>query len=75
MLDNLIVEVGESLWGDRWQAEMARAIGVHKDTVRDWRQGCSTPRPGVYTDLLRIAVERAAAIDDVIEKLKRAGAP
>lgn len=73
MPDNLITRVGKSLYGDNWQAQMGRELGVHKDTVQDWRQGRSSPRPGVYVDLLRIAVERQAELDGVIDELKHCG--
>jgi hypothetical protein len=73
--ENLITQVGRALYGERWQADMARDIGVHKDTVQDWRQGRSQPRSGVYMDLLRLSVERAADFDEMIEKVKRAAAP
>jgi DNA-binding XRE family transcriptional regulator len=63
--DNLITRVGEALWGERWQAEMARAVSVHKDTVQDWRQGRSQPRPGVYRDLQRIVQERTSDLAKV----------
>jgi DNA-binding transcriptional regulator YiaG len=67
---NLIIRAGEALWGERWQAEMARALEVHKDTVQDWRQGRAQPRPGIYLDLLRIAVERQAELDELVEALR-----
>jgi len=35
--------------------------------------GTPWPRPGVYVDLLRITVERQAALDHLVEELKRAG--
>lgn len=73
MTENLITRAGKALYGDNWQAQMGRELGVHKDTVQDWRQGRSNPRPGVYVDLLRIAVERQAALDEIIEDLKRLG--
>lgn len=76
MADNkLIVRAGEALFGERWQAELARALEVSPDTVQDWRQGRMSPRPGVYVDLMRLAVERAAELDEVVEALKRAAAP
>lgn len=73
MSDNLITRVGKALYGDNWQAQMSRELGVHKDTVQDWRQDRSRPRPGVYVDLMRIAVERQGALDDIVEDLKRQG--
>lgn len=70
--NKLIIQTGEALWGERWQAEMARALGVHRDTVQDWRQGRAAPRPGVYVDLLRLAQARATAIGALMEPLRQA---
>lgn len=69
MTDNLIIRAGLALWGERWQAEMARALGVHKDTVQDWRQGRAQPRPGVYADLARIADDRLELIARIFGEL------
>lgn len=73
MPDNLITRTGRALFGDNWQAQMARELGVHKDTVQDWRQGRSNPRPGVCVDLLRLVVERREELDEIVEALKRNG--
>lgn len=70
----LIVAAGLALWGERWQTEMSRALDVSDRTVRRWAAGDDQPRPGVYVDLMRIAYERQGDIEDVIERLKRAGA-
>ncbi len=59
-----IIRMGHALWGERWQAPMAAALGVNKDTVQDWRQGRSRARPGILKDLLRIAKERRAELDE-----------
>jgi len=71
MTDDLIERVGIALYGKRWQAEMARAIGVNKDTVQDWRQQRAKPRSGVYKDLLDIASERQGELATLVEELAR----
>lgn len=64
-----IVRIGEALWGERWQAEMARALGVAKTTVQDWRQGRNAPRPGVWADLAAIVDDRRIVLAGVADDL------
>lgn len=71
----LISDIGRSLWGDRWQTDMARAIGVSDRTVRRWVDGSAEPAVGVYIDLLRLVIERASDLDDLIDRIKREGVP
>jgi nitrogen regulatory protein PII len=54
----LIAAVGAALWGERWKSEMARALGVSRDSVQDWTQGRMRPRLGVYVELLAIIQSR-----------------
>ena len=63
---DLIVATGRILWGERWQAEMSRALGVHKDTVQDWRRGRYSPRPVVWNELLEIASNRVIDLNDIV---------
>lgn len=67
-----IVRMGRALWGERWQAPMAAALGVNKDTVQDWRQGRSRARPGVLTALLQVAVARRSELDQAIAAIEAA---
>lgn len=72
MSNRLIADVGRALWGDRWQTEMSRALDISDRTVRNWAAGAVEPRQGVYMDLLRISEERAADMDEVIERIRGA---
>lgn len=74
MSKNLLHSAGEALYGPRWQSDLARDLGVSDRTVRRWVAG-DDPPPGVYIDLLRLVVERQVALDDLVDALKRAGAP
>lgn len=67
--DKLIVRIGNALYGDRWQAPLAAAIGVHKDTVQDWRQGRTAPRRGVIEDLRQIVAARRRTLDDIAAEI------
>jgi predicted transcriptional regulator len=65
----LITAAGEALWGSRWQAEMARALSVHRDTVHDWKTGVSAPRVNVPDKLHKLLAERRAEIASVMKRL------
>ncbi|GHE51128.1 hypothetical protein GCM10019059_07940 [Camelimonas fluminis] len=67
---NLFSRVGLALWGDKWQTPMSNALGISKATINDWRQGRSSPRAGVWADLLTIARQRAAVLASVIAEIE-----
>jgi len=72
-MSRLLVECGEALYGPRWQAELARDLGVADRTVRRWVAGTSEVPAGLYVDLLRLTQERAAALDALAPRLKAGG--
>lgn len=69
-MSRLLVETGEALYGPRWQTELARALNVSDRTMRRWVADAGELPPGVIIDLLRICMERAAAINAVIDRLQ-----
>ena len=71
-MSRLLVECGEALYGPRWQSELARELAVSDRTVRRWVAGTSEAPPGLYVDLLRLTQERAAVLDALAPRLRKA---
>lgn len=72
-MSRLLLEAGEALYGPRWQAELARELGVADRTVRRWVAGTSDVPAGLYVDLLRLTQERASVLDALGPRLAAAG--
>lgn len=71
-MSRLLVEAGEALYGPRWQSDLARDLGVADRTVRRWATGVTNPPPGVYADLMQLAIKRAKRLDDLADRLRAA---
>ena len=71
-MSGLLAETGEALFGPQWQSELARELGVADRTVRRWVAGTTEAPRGVYLDLLRLTIERAAVLDDLEQRLRQA---
>lgn len=69
---DLLAQCGEALWGTRWQTDLAEAVGVSDRTVRRWIAGERIP-PGVFVDLMRIALERSAYLDSLADEMRAVG--
>ena len=72
-MSRLLVESGQALYGPQWQSALARDLGLADRTVRRWVAGTTELPAGVYTDLLRLVVERAAVLDGLADRLRAAG--
>lgn len=75
MSSRLLKRAGEALYGERWQSPLARDLGVADRTVRRWVDGSTDVPDGIYLDLHRLCMERAAEIDDLLPLLARSAAP
>jgi len=68
MSSKLLSEVGETLYGSRWQTDLSRALDVSDRTVRRWVAGTDDVPPGVYDDLQRLLTEKAAKINTMLKQ-------
>lgn len=71
-MSRLLVECGEALYGPRWQSELARDLQVSDRTMRRWVAGTTDVPAGLYLDLLRLTQERAAVLDALAPRLRKA---
>ena len=62
MTADFIVAAGRALYGERWQAPLARDLGVSHRTVRRWVSGESPMPEGVEADLRALLAEREQKI-------------
>lgn len=69
MTQNLI-EVGEALFGPRFQRELAAVLGVNERTMRRWVAGTAEPPASLQNDLLHLVITRRATLDKIIRRLR-----
>lgn len=67
---NVTVQIGEALWGPRWQTEMANALGISDRHIRRMVSGEYPLKPGMAIDLWRIAEEHILDIEDILPIIK-----
>lgn len=65
---DLLRDVGEALYGSRWQSEIAKDLNVADRTVRRWMAD-AVISDGVAADLAQLARQRLSLIQQVIERL------
>lgn len=71
-MSRLLAECGEALYGPRWQSELARDLDVSIRTMQRWAAGAIDPPDGIWLDLLRLTQERAAVLDALAPRLRKA---
>jgi len=69
MVQNLI-QIGEALYGPRFQRELAAALDVNERTMRRWVAGTSEPPESLQADLLHLVLTRRANLDTIIRRLR-----
>lgn len=70
---DILIEVGELLFGCRWQSDLARALGASDRMVRYWLSG-SHARPADLNDrLVALLEDRVGRMHEVVVRLRTAG--
>jgi len=64
-----IQEIGEALFGPRWQSELARALEMSDRHMRRLAAGEAPLTPGIMADVRKVAVERGRTIAGLIKRL------
>jgi hypothetical protein len=72
----LLVKVGERLYGERWQTQLARELGI-RDTsrIRGWLRGDRPVPDGVVADLPAILRRHAKACAALAAEVEAITAP
>lgn len=67
--DGLIV-AGRALFEDRWQTNLAEALGVNDRTVRYWAPGEREPDANIAADFLLLIERRVSELAEVKKILR-----
>lgn len=66
-----LAQVGEALYGLRWQSELARDLGVAVRTVQRWMDGSRAIPAGVPGELLELLKTRRQMIGCLAAELRQ----
>jgi hypothetical protein len=67
----LLREIGEALYGERWQSEMARKLEVEDRAIRRWLTEQNVIPAGVWASLLEILRWREVSMMEARQRLAR----
>jgi hypothetical protein len=69
---SLLKAAGESLYGERWQRNICKDLGIAERTLQNWKSGRNFGRPRkVLPKLIEILKERQKSIDDLIKEIEK----
>ena len=66
---DLLTRCGRALWGQRWQGEMAKALGIAERAVRHWLAGERDVPAGVWHDLAEMATDKAHELVNISDQI------
>lgn len=62
MKTKLLNEIGEALYGPRWQTDLSRDLDIADRTMRRWAAGEGEPSPGAWNDIQKLLKEKGLAL-------------
>lgn len=63
---------GETLFGERWQTDLTRALGLSDSRrIRQWLSGDRSIPVGIWTDILVLLRQKQTSIESVVRKLEK----
>lgn len=71
MTPDLLREIGEALYGSRWQSDLARALNVADRTMRRWAAGDFPVPDGAWQEMRALLKDRGVQIAKARRKLPR----
>lgn len=66
MTPDTLRAIGEALYGERWQSDTARLLGVDSRRVRQWMAGERPIPAGITPELLSALRDRRVVIDGLL---------
>ena len=69
MTPELLTEIGEALYGNQWQTDLARDLDVAVRTVQRWLSGERAIPAGLSDDLRPLLAARGKTIEALIHRL------
>jgi len=70
MTPAILRDIGESLYGTRWQFELSRDLAVSDRTMRRWLAQANPIPDGVRDELRALLAERRGALDRAMARLR-----
>jgi len=68
----MLRQAGEALYGERWQSELSRAVGVSDRTMRRWVSDPYEIPGGVWNDIQQLLLSRGVSIEKLRNEIIRA---
>lgn len=70
MSKQTLIDAGRALYGERWQTDLARDLGLSDGRrIRQWLSGDRPIPPGITNELKALLKSRAEAIECVLNNM------